>query len=437
MSSSSCDNVYLLESKMQAFENLNRVFEEQIAAVDTGDPPLDEAAKNKLKVEILEKWKNSLVKRTKECVEIISTSKDVLETSISGSSDDASKPSTSRRNLSPDYHHFTQQVESLKKIIAAMGCQSQQALLELDLIIQLFEKQVHHNRSLAKENSELRSDLEKMRCKTGYYNQLADKILANMKEESVDLKRFFAEYESRMQSIENESFRSTQEMTLRLKSLEGELESKNRKIAELTVSIGRFDKSSAASTFFLPQNPCSTPAIAVKVNSDSGSEKNIHLTLHDSREICLTDVEINDHEKMKMLKDGASTMAKLLKDKQKMLRKQRSDIQELQQQMEQIKEHRLANDRLQTTLKEMQIENAKLLDECDKLRSNSDHQMTQLKNEQKQHEGNFARKISDLEKEIEKLNADRQRLIETNHILFNSVSVAYKELGTCISKIVD
>lgn len=427
---------------MEAFRKLNCVFEKQITAVDTHDPSLDEAAKIKLKADIFEKWKNSLVKYTTECVAIIDTSKHVLETSISDSSDDASKAGTFRRNSLPDYRHFTQQVETLKTMIADMGAQSQQALKELDPIIELYEKQRQHNSSLAKENHELKSDLEKMRCKTGYYNQLADRILVNMKEESDDLKRFFAEYESRMRSIENESFQSTQQMTLRLKSLEGELATKNQKIAELTHSMERFGISSTASTFILPPNTFTSPSIPVRRNSDSESEKNIHLTIHDSIENCLTDVEKTDDEKMKMLEDGAKTMAKLLKEKQKMLRKQRSEIQELKQQLKQIEEHQKASNHLQVTLNDMQTKNSKLLEECNRLRVKSDDydkfrdEMKQLNNEQKQHEENRARNISDLEKKIEELNADRQRLLETNHLLFNSVSVAYKELGECITKVV-
>lgn len=424
-----------MDQTEEALENLNRVFEQKIASIDDDNPTFDEGSKSKLKIELLEQWKDSLIKNTKKCMETIVSSTRVLDNSVTDSSDDASKASKvskSRANESQDYRNFTQQVAALKKIIMEMGSRSRQALIELSRIAESFERQLHLNTSLSQENSSLKSSLETMYSKTSYYNQLADKILNSMKEESVDLKRFFAEYEKRMLSIEKNSSRSDEEMTRRLKTLENELASKNRRINELTDSLHRFDKPSATSTMIDSPIVHGSPKIPARINSSQGSENNIDLTLHESYEISLTDAEVSDDSKIRTLVDGARTMAQLLKEKQKFLRKQKAEIEK----------SRATTERLQTKLNDIQVENTRITVECERLRSKSEHydqlsdQMLTMSSEKKQQEEILVRTISAQEEQIEKLIDERKRLTQSNYEFFNSISVAYKELGNCIEKTV-
>lgn len=434
-----------MEKAEEALENLNRVFEQKIAAIDDGNLTLNEGSKSKLKIEFLEQWKDSLIKNTKKCIETIVSSTRVLDNSITDSSDDASKASKVSKpgaNESQDYRNFTEQVAALKKIIMEMGSRSQQALIELDRIAKSFEKQLHRNTSLSRENSSLKSSLETMQSKTLYYNELADKILASMKEESDDLKRFFAEYEKRMQSIENHSSRADEQMTRRLKTLENELTSKNQQISKLTYSLHQFDKPTATSTLIDSQILHGSSSKPAKINSSRESENNIELIMHESYEISLTDAEMSDDCKIRTLQDGACTMAKLLKEKQKFLRKQKAEILQLRQQLGKIEESRITTDRLQNKLKIIQEENSRMSVECENLRSRSEEfdqlrdEMLRMTNENKHQEECLVRKISGQDEQIQLLIDERKRLTQTNYELFNSVSAAYKELGNCIDKTV-
>lgn len=430
-----------MDQAEEALEKLNRVFEEKIVAVEDGNCSLDDCSKSKIKIEIFEQWKNSLIKYTKKCVETIANSTRVLEKSISDSSDDASKVSRYKSNSTQVYRQFSEQIPSLKQIINEMGTRSQQALIELEHIVRLCEKQLHHNKSLTQENVMLKSELETVRSKTSYYNDLVDKILSNMKAESIDLKRFFTEYEKRIQNIEHRSSQNSDEMRRRLKSLEIELASKNQQIDELQHNLQQFGKPVALPTLMSSNVTSSASSIAPKTISVSEGENNIYV-MQDSYEINLTDLEAYDDKKIQTLEDGSRTMAKLLKEKQHMLREQKSVIQQLRQQLKQSKVNCATIDRLQDKLNQIQVENTNLFEECQKLRSmNEDSEklrdkMTKISNEKKHHEEALARTLSAQEEQIQKLIEDRQRLAQTNYDLFNSISICYKELGNCVAKTV-
>lgn len=434
----------------EALEKLNCVFVEKITAINTDDTLPDESIKNKSKIVIYENWKNSLVGYTRKCFETIVNSKHVLDKSMSESSDDASKVSKtsySSENSSHVCRKFTKQIALLEDIIMKMGSRSQEALLELAQIAKLFAKQMHINKLLTQETTTLKSDLKDLRSKSAYYNQLADKILSNMKEESVDLKRFFVEYEKRMESIEKHSSHESVELTRRLRMLEDELTSKNQKITELTLNLQQFGKPSATSTMNRSDSKrscCSSSAISAKILNSASSESEhintIALTMHESYETYnLTDVEASDNCKIRTLEDGAATMAKLLKEKHKMLREQKSIIQDLRQCLKKSKEYCVTIDRLQTQLNSIQDEKIHLIEECNKLRTQTDDydklraEFEKITNEQMHNEENFVQKISVQEKQIEKLTEEQKRLIQTNYDFFKSVSIAYKELGNCIS----
>lgn len=88
------------------------------------------------------------------------------------------------------------------------------------------------------------------------------------------------------------------------------------------------------------------------------------------------------------------------------------------------------------------MENTGISVECDRLRSKSEDydqlrdQMLTMTNEKKHQEENLSRQISAQEEQIQKLIDERKRLTESNYDFFNSVSIAYKELGNCIAKTV-
>lgn len=424
----------------EALEKLNRGYEESLATID-GDASRNRDDKNELKLIVYEQWKNSLIKYTKVCIKTIDFTTNVLDTA--DTSDDASGRSSGRPISSARSRKFFEQIKSLKQIIMDMGSRSHRALTELSHIAKLYEKLLHVNRSLSQENSTLKSQLDLERSKTAHYDAKADQILANVKEETVELRRFFSEYEKRLESTESNSLRVNEEMSQRLQTLERELELKDRQINDLSSSLQRHGRPSSAST------PINSPESRRKVwrsteaKSIYAAGKDAKPQLNDSYEISLTDVEASDCEKIRTLEDGARTMATLLKEKQHMLRDQKNIIMKLLQKLSQTEEARGTVDRLQTALNDMRAENAHLQEECEQLRLISEdrdklkERLSMAIDEQKRHKTHLSQTAAAQSEQVQKLREDRQRLAQTNHILFSSVSTAYKELGKCISETVN
>lgn len=399
-----------MEQSEKALEKLNSAFEEKITIIDGEESSLDQATRNKLKIDLYEQWKDSLIKHTRQCMLVIANSKTVLDTSDCSSDDAAKTPKKSESYLSLDHRNCTTEFAMLKQLVKDMGLRSHEALAELGRLSKIYEKQLHFIKSLSKENSLLKSDVESLRMKSERCERSADKLLISMQEESVNLKRFCTKYEECMQGIDNQSTRMNDEMMQRVKTLENELETKNQQISELTFSLQQQNgKSSARSS---STRISSFYAVPMPAKTNSSSKNYIDFARPESFEINLSDLEASDNIKIRTLEEGASTMAKLLKEKQKMLRHQKEIIKSLQQKLKDFTENEGNLEQLQTKLSVIQFENTKLTKDYDEVLSKSKEydqlrdQIRTTTNEQKE----LTRQISIREKHIQELKAECQRM---------------------------
>lgn len=419
----------------EALNTFNNIYEERIAQIDS-DPSLDESGRCRAKIEFFQSWKDSLIKHVKELIGTVCNATNFLNQSYSDSGDEISR--ASELKSAEDHKKFSTRLASLKELIKELGARSQQALDELSDLAKLFERQMHSNRSLSEENVTLKSDLEKLRNQTTHYNQLAEKILTNMREESDELKRFFVEYEQRMHSIENDTTRHSSEMTRRLHEMQSELSLKDKRIHTLEITIQKSSDVRPTITIEPPSPPHSTPSVDRQSRGSSKESGNI---FEMSYEINLTDVEATDDVKMRTLEEGATTMASLLKQKQRMLRDQKGTIEKLLHELKRSKKYREKFDKIRTELDELKEENIDLSAKNKELRSASGdsnklkEQLDTIASEKKRIEETFTRQISTIEKQLQTLANEKQELISSNIDFYKCVTVAYQQLGECLQNV--
>lgn len=207
-----------MDQSQEAFETLNKNYSNQLNAVDN-DQNISETEKSKQTIDILIKWKESLIKYNKSCMETIVNSTQILEIASEGSLEG---PTTVRMS-SMD---CTQQIDSLKSAVKQMGLRSKQVLEEMKNFVATFEHQFQVNKKLSEENKLLKSELESANTKMLDLTEWSSKI----EEENAELKRVVASKKN-SDRTESDSFL----VTLNLKNQE--IRSLTRNLADVKKAL--------------------------------------------------------------------------------------------------------------------------------------------------------------------------------------------------------
>lgn len=147
-------------------------------------------------------------------------------------------------------------------------------------------------------------------------------------------------------------------------------------------------------------------------------------------EFDLTDMELDDEQKITYLQEGTKAMSNVIRQKQKILREQKSKIEQLYSQLQEQNMDYEAAEVLRKNLKKMELKNSNLLMECDKLRdviNCSQMELVSSKTEQQRKTEIINRKLTLQEEQIKTLLAERQELMAFQMKLLRSISVCQNE----------
>lgn len=157
-----------MDQSQEAFETLNKTYSNQLNAVDD-DQNASETEKSKQTIDILMKWRDSLIKYNKSCMETIVNSSQILESASEGSFEG---PTTVRMSPMDCY----QQIDAAKSAVKQMGLRSKEVLNEMKSFVATFEHQFQVNKKLYETNKMLESELDSAKTKTLKLAEWSSKI---------------------------------------------------------------------------------------------------------------------------------------------------------------------------------------------------------------------------------------------------------------------
>lgn len=236
-----------MDQSQEAFENLNAKYSAQLATIEDGLNTTSETEKCEQKNNILVKWKDSLIKYNKNCIETIVNSTQILE-----SASDCSYEGLATVRMSMlDSDRVNEQITSVKEVVKQMGMRSKQALNEMRNFVVTFEHQYQANKTLSDENKKLKSQLESVNSQMSKYEDWSSKI----EEENMELKCIIATHISIDRTPEMDSFR----VALNAKNQEIDGLSKNlsdvKKALDSSISL-RLSTSNRTPSRCMTQNSC-------------------------------------------------------------------------------------------------------------------------------------------------------------------------------------